>query len=109
MQDKLSYSVRNKMDDELVKMIEKLYLFNDTSDEEDIENIEVSDDKSDYLVIPDHEVIVLIINDVMDLNHQRFNENGDNDNLLHSDNNITINDNTEFNLKDLVRNQNFNN
>ncbi len=56
MWDKLSYSVRNKMDDELVKMIEKLYLLNDTSDEEDIEDTEVSDDESDYLVISDHEV-----------------------------------------------------
>ena len=35
MRDKLSYSVRNKMDDELVKMIEKSYLLNDTSDEEE--------------------------------------------------------------------------
>src|SRR6266498_6001649 len=91
MRDELSYSVRNKMNDELVKMIKKLYLFNDTSNEEDIEDTEVSDDESDYLVIPDHEVIVLIINDVVDLNHQRFNENGDNDNLLHSDNDIAMN------------------
>src|SRR6266511_5873935 len=83
MRDKLSYSVRNKTDDKLVKMIEKSYLLNDTSDKEDIEDTEVSDDKSDYLVISDHEVIVLIINDIVDLNHQRFNENGDNDNLLH--------------------------
>ncbi len=60
------------MDDELVKMIEKLYLLNDTSDEEDIEDTKVSNDESDYLVISDHEVIVLIINNVMDLNHQRF-------------------------------------
>ena len=57
------------MDDELVKMIEKSYLLNNTSDEEDIEDTEVSDDESDYLVILDHEVIVLIINDVVDLNH----------------------------------------
>ncbi len=49
-------------------MIEKSYLLNDTSDEENIEDTEVSDDESDYLVIPDHEVIVLIINDVVDLN-----------------------------------------
>ena len=109
MRDELSYSVRNKTDDELVKMIEKSYLLNDTSDEEDIEDTEVSDDESDYLVIPDHEVIVLIINDVVDLNHQRFNENGDNDNLLHSDNDIAMNDNTEFNLEDLIRSQNFDN
>ncbi len=109
MQDELSYSVRNKMNDELVKIIEKSYLFNDTSDEEDIENTEISDDKSDYLVISDHEVIVLIINDVVNLNHQRFNENGDNNNLLHNDNNIAMNDNTKFNLEDLVRSQNFDN
>ena len=31
------------MDDELIKMIEKSYLLNDTSDEEDIEDMEVSD------------------------------------------------------------------
>ena len=99
MRDELSYSVRNKTDDELVKMIEKSYLLNDTSDEENIENTEVSDDESDYLVILDHEVIVLIINDVVDLNHQRFNENGDNDNFLHSDNDIAMNNDTEFNLK----------
>src|SRR6266542_4259612 len=109
MRDELSYSVRNKTDDELVKMIEKSYLLNDTSDEEDIEDTEVSDDKLDYLVIPDHEVIVLIINDVVDLNHQRFNENGDNVNFLYSDNDIAINDDTEFNLEDLVRSQNFDN
>ena len=109
MRNELSYSVRNKTDDELVKIIEKSYLLNDTSDEEDIENTEVSDDESDYLVILDHEVIVLIINDVVDLNHQRFNKNGDNDNLLHSDNDIAMNDNTEFNLEDLVRSQNFDN
>ncbi len=109
MQDELSYSVRNKMDDELVKMIKKSYLFNDTSDKEDIEDTEVSDDESDYLVISDHKVIVLIINNVVDLNHQRFNENGDNDNLLYSDNNIAMNDDTEFNLEDLVRSQNFDN
>ncbi len=101
--------MRNKIDDELVKMIEKSYLLNDTSNEEDIENTEVSNDESDYLIIPNHKVIVLIINDVVDLNHQRFNENGDNNNLLYSDNNIAINDDTEFNLKDLVRSQNFNN
>ena len=69
MWDELFYSVRNKMDDELVKMIEKLYLFNDISDEENIENMKVSDDKSDYLVILNHKVIILIINDIMDLNH----------------------------------------
>src|SRR6266511_707800 len=109
MRDELSYSVRNKTDDELVKMIEKSYLLNDTSDEEDIEDTEVSDDESDYLIISDHEVIVLIINDVVDLNNQRFNENGDNDNLLHSDNDIAMNDDIEFNLEDLVRNQNFDN
>ncbi len=97
------------MDDELVKMIEKSYLLNDTSNKEDIEDTKVSDDESDYLVIPDHKVIVLIINDIMDLNHQRFNENEDNDNLLHSDNDITMNNDIEFNLKDLVRSQNFNN
>ena len=109
MRDKLSYSVRNKMNDELVKMIEKSYLLNDNSDEEDIEDTKVSDDESDYLVILDHEVIVLIINDVVDLNYQRFNENGDNDNLLYSDNDIAMNDDIEFNLEDLVRSQNFNN
>ena len=109
MRDELSYSVRNKMDDELVKIIEKSYLLNDTSDEEDIENTEISDDESDYLIILDHEVIVLIINDIVNLNHQRFNENGDNDNFLHSNNDIIMNDNTEFNLEDLVRSQNFNN
>ena len=109
MRDELSYNVRNKMDDELVKMIEKSYLLNDTSDEKDIENMKVSDDKSDYLIIPDHKVIILIINDIMNLNHQRFNENGDNNNLLHSNNDIAINDNTEFNLEDLVRSQNFDN
>ena len=69
MRDELSYSVRNKMDDELVKIIEKSYLLNDTNNEENIEDMEVSDDESDYLVIPDHEVIVLIINDVVDLNY----------------------------------------
>src|SRR6266498_770021 len=109
MRDELSYSVRNKMDDELVKIIEKSYLLNDTSNEKDIEDMEVSDDESDYFVISDHEVIVLIINDVMDLNHQRFNKNGDNDNLLHSDNDIAMNDDIEFNLENLVRSQNFDN
>ena len=48
MWDELSYNVRNKTDDELVKMIEKSYLLNDTSDEEDIEDTEVSNDESDY-------------------------------------------------------------
>ena len=91
------------MDDELVKMIKKSYLLNDTSDKEDIEDMEISDDESDYLIILDHEVIVLIINNVIDLNYQRFNENGDNDNLLHNDNDIAMNDDIEFNLEDLVR------
>ena len=54
-------------------------------------------------------MIVLIINNIVNLNYQRFNENGDNDNLLHSDNNIAMNDNIEFNLEDLIRSQNFNN
>src|SRR6266511_2434491 len=106
MRDELSYSMRNKTDDELVKIIEKSYLLNDTSDEEDIEDMEVSDDESDYLVISDHEVIILIINDIVDLNHQRFNENGDNNNLLYNDNIIVMNDDIEFNLKDLIRSQN---
>jgi len=101
--------MKNKMDDELIKMIEKSYLLNNTSDEEDIKNTKVSDNKSDYLVIPDYKVIVLIINDVINLNHQRFNENGDNNNLLYSDNDIIMNDNTEFNLENLVRSQNFDN
>ncbi len=109
MRDELSYSVRNKTDDKLVKMIEKSYLLNDTSDKEDIEDMEVSDDELDYLVISDHKMIILIINDIMDLNHQRFNENGDNDNFLHSDNDIAMNDDTEFNLENLVRSQNFDN
>ena len=56
------------MNNELVKMIEKSYLLNDTSDEKDIEDMEVSDDELDYIIIPDHEVIILIINDV-NLNH----------------------------------------
>src|SRR6266498_3656385 len=97
------------MNDELVKIIKKSYLLNNTSDKKDIEDTEVFNDESDYLVIPDYEMIVLIINDVMDLNHQRFNENGDNDNLLYSDNDIAMNDDTEFNLEDLVRSQNFDN
>ena len=109
MRDELSYNIRNKTNDELVKMIEKSYLLNDTSDEEDIEDMEISDNESDYLVISNYEVIVLIINDVVDLNHQRFNKNGDNDNLLHSDNDIAMNDDTEFNLEDLIRSQNFDN
>jgi len=46
--------VRNKTDDELVKMIEQSYLLNDISDEEDIENTEISNDESDYLIISDH-------------------------------------------------------
>ncbi len=54
-------------------------------------------------------MIILIINDVIDLNHQRFNKNGDNNNLLYSDNDIAMNDDTEFNSKDLVKNQNFDN
>ncbi len=58
MQDELSYSMRNKTDNKLIKMIEKSYLLNNTSNKEDIEDTEVSDDKSNYLVIPDHEVIV---------------------------------------------------
>ena len=33
MWDELSYNMRNKMDDELVKIIEKSYLLNNTSDE----------------------------------------------------------------------------
>ena len=109
MWNELSYSVRNKINDKLVKMIKKSYLLNNTSDEEDIEDPEVFDNKSDYLVILDHEVIILIINNIVDLNYQRFNENEDNNNLLHSDNDITINNNIEFNLKDLVRSQNFDN
>src|SRR6266540_3721228 len=101
--------MRNKMNNKLVKIIEKSYLLNDTSNEEDIKNMKVSDNKSDYLVISDYEVIVLIINDIVNLNHQRFNENGDNNNLLHSNNDIIINDNIEFNLEDLVKSQNFDN
>src|SRR6266542_3007751 len=101
--------MRNKTDDKLVKIIEKSYLLNNISNEEDIENMEISDDKSDYLIISDHEVIILIINDVIDLNHQRFNKNRNNDNLLHSDNDIAMNNDTEFNLEDLVRSQNFDN
>ncbi len=97
------------MNNKLVKIIEKSYLLNDTSNEEDIKNMKVSDNKSDYLVISDYEVIVLIINDIVNLNHQRFNENGDNNNLLHSNNDIIINDNIEFNLEDLVKSQNFDN
>ena len=61
--------MRNKTDNELVKMIEKSNLLNDTSNKEDIEDTEVSDNKSNYLIISDHKVIILIINDVMDLNH----------------------------------------
>ena len=78
------------MNDELVKIIKKSYLLNNTSDKKDIEDTEVFNDESDYLVIPDYEMIVLIINDVVDLNHQRFNENEDNDNLLHSNNDIAV-------------------
>ena len=55
-------------------MIEKSYLLNNTSDKEDIEDMEVFDNESDYLIISDYEVIVLIINDVVNLNHQRFNK-----------------------------------
>ena len=109
MRDELSYSMRNKTDDELVKMIEKLYLLNDTSNKKDIENTKVFDDKLDYLIISNYKMIILIINDIVDLNHQRFNENRDNDNLLHSDNDITMNDNTKFNLENLIRSQNFDN
>ncbi len=90
-------------------MIEKSYLLNNTSDKEDIEDMEVFDNESDYLIISDYEVIVLIINDIMDLNHQKFNENKDNDNFLHSNNDITMNNNIEFNLEDLIRSQNFDN
>ena len=109
MRDELSYSVRNKMDNELIKMIEKSYLLNDISDKKDIKDTEVSDNESNYLVISDHKMIILIINDVVNLNYQKFNKNGDNDNLLHSDNDIAINDDTEFNLEDLVKSQNFDN
>ncbi len=42
MWDELSYSIRNKTDDELVKIIEKSYLLNDTSDEEDIKDMMIN-------------------------------------------------------------------
>ncbi len=47
MQNELSYNMRNKIDNELVKIIEKLYLLNNTSNKEDIEDMEVFDDKLD--------------------------------------------------------------
>ncbi len=103
MRDELTYNVRNKMNDELVKIIEKSYLFNNTSNEKDIKDMKVSNDELDYLIISNYKMIILIINDIVDLNHQRFNENRDNDNLLYSNNDITINDNTKFNLENLVK------
>ncbi|KAF0467316.1 hypothetical protein F8M41_026034 [Gigaspora margarita] len=81
-------------------MIQGSYLFDDENYSEEIENDNKnseSDDGND-LVIPNHQVVVLVINDIVDLNHSnKKNNNSD----------IAMNDDHEFNLEDLIHDQDF--
>ncbi|CAG8595803.1 3203_t:CDS:1, partial [Scutellospora calospora] len=101
----LSYNVKNKTEDELVALIQRSYLF-DAEDENDIskdykdENNEESDDNLEIL---NHQVVVLVINNVVDLYYQAFNQVGDlyisNEDNVNSD--IAMNKNHKFNLEEL--------
>ncbi|CAG8806417.1 42397_t:CDS:1 [Gigaspora margarita] len=107
----LSYSAKNKTEDELVAMIQGLYLFDDKNYSEEIENNNENSesDNDNDLVIPNHQVVVLVINDVVDLNHRMFNQ-ADNQYTSNEENNnsdIAMNDDHEFNLEDLIHDQNF--
>ncbi|CAG8712284.1 13264_t:CDS:2, partial [Cetraspora pellucida] len=101
----LSYNVKNKTEDELVALIQRSYLFdaedkNDISEDYKDENNGESDDD---LEIPNHQVVVLVINNVVDLHHQAFNQVGDlyisNEDNINSD--VAMNEDHEFNLEEL--------
>ncbi|CAG8835644.1 22243_t:CDS:1, partial [Gigaspora margarita] len=58
---------KNKTEDELVAMIQESYLFNDENYSEEIENENNENSESDNnnnLVIPNHQVVVLVVNDI---------------------------------------------
>ncbi|CAG8800751.1 8727_t:CDS:2 [Dentiscutata erythropus] len=96
---------------QIIKFKEKEFLYkvrydsqneNDISkDYEDKNNRELDDD----LEIPNHQVVVLVINNIVDLHHQAFNQVEDlyisNKDNINSD--ITINEDYEFNLEELVQ------
>ncbi|CAG8796523.1 3802_t:CDS:2, partial [Dentiscutata erythropus] len=101
----LLYNVKNKTEDELVVLIQRSYLFdakneNDISEDYEDKNNEESDND---LEIPNHQVVVLVINNVVDLHHQVFNQVGDlyvfNEDNINSD--VAMNEDHEFNLEEL--------
>ncbi|CAG8758144.1 14205_t:CDS:2, partial [Racocetra fulgida] len=101
----LSYNVKNKTEDELVALIQRSYLF-DAEDENDISEDyedENNGESDDDLEIPNHQVVVLVINNVVDLHHQAFNQVGDlyvsNEDNVNSD--VAMNEDHEFNLEEL--------
>ncbi|CAG8545982.1 4363_t:CDS:2 [Gigaspora rosea] len=71
--------------------------------------INCESDDDDDLVIPNHQVVVLVVNDIVDLNHQMFNQ-ADNQYTSNKENNnsdIAMNDDHEFNLEKLIHDQDF--
>ncbi|KAF0493530.1 hypothetical protein F8M41_021387 [Gigaspora margarita] len=89
-------------------MIQESYLFeDDENDGNDSENNDSESDDDDF-VISNHQVIV-VINDVVDLNHQAFNL-ADDSYILNEENNISdiaMNEVHEFDLEKLIQDQNF--
>lgn len=104
----LPYGTKNKTDEELAVMIQESYLFEDDENERnDSENNDSESDNDDF-VIPNHQVMV-VINDVVDLNHQAFNL-VDGSYILNEENNrsdIAMNEVHEFDLEKLIQDQNF--
>ncbi|CAG8668640.1 7066_t:CDS:2, partial [Cetraspora pellucida] len=101
----LLYNVKNKTKDELVALIQRSYLFdaedeNDISEDYEDENNRESDDD---LEIPNHQVVVLVINNIVDLHYQEFNQVGDlyvsNEDNVNSD--VAMNEDHKFNLEEL--------
>ncbi|CAG8788440.1 21387_t:CDS:2, partial [Cetraspora pellucida] len=104
---KLSYNVKNKTEDELVALIQRSYLF-DAEDEnnisEDYED-ENNGESDDDLKISNHQIVVLVINNIVDLHHQAFNQVEDlyvsNEDNVNSD--VAMNKDHKFNLEELVQ------
>ncbi|CAG8551661.1 19400_t:CDS:2, partial [Racocetra persica] len=102
----LSYNVKNKTEDELIAMIQRSYLFetfkgenNKSKDYKDENNRESDDD----LVIPNHQIVVFVINNIVDLHYQAFNQ-VENLYIFNEDNNnsdVAMNEDHEFNLEEL--------
>jgi hypothetical protein len=96
IKSELNFKAKNKTEAELETLVKECGLFNE-EDDDDIDGDNISNDDKltgeEELIIPSNEVYVLIINDMVDINHKTFTGESDEENTL--ENNPTNEDEPE--------------